>query len=274
LCSHTGNLCRNLEATNRLLMIVEAPLDVLARKKCLQSFVECLDQWKGESDQSCIPSYIQVLISTPVRDLTSQNFPPKVLASTSILEILQIFQSARTVIVSIKAEDNAGADGHPSEIVLSRLTFLQHAVTSPSMSAPLSSIINSIATPGLVGNRETLDIVLQSMLGAGFEEVGITEGGSVTSVLHVDEIFSFLSKELAWTLPEADTSQVDETSMLSASRCTPPSHGRCCTFASHFATESRSLCRARLCRPHRCAYPESTGCTWEIGTRIGKTLGQ
>jgi hypothetical protein len=252
-------------------MIVEAPLDVLARKKCLQSFVECLDQWKGESDQSCIPSYIQVLISTPVRDLTPQNFPPKVLASTSILEILQIFQSARTVIVS-KAEDNAGADGHPSEIVLSRLTFLQHAVTSPSMSAPLSSIINSIATPGLVGTRETLDIVLQSMLGAGFEEVGITEGGSVTSVLHVDEIFSFLSKELAWTLPEADTSQVDETSMLSASRCTSISWPLC-AFAPHFATESRSLCRARLCRPHRCAYPEATGCTWEIGTRIGKTLG-
>ena len=148
------------------------------------------------------------------------------------MDVMQIFQSTRTVVVSCAADD--GQEGHPSEIVLSRLTFLQHAITAPSLSVPLSSLINSIATPCLVGTRETLDIVLQSMLGSGFEEVGVTEGGSVTGVLHVDEIFTFLAKELAWAFPEVDTTaakahrgEVEEASILAATRYDDVLHRTC-----------------------------------------------
>ena len=206
-------------------MIFETPLDFIAKKRCLQGFVESLDQWKGESDQSCIPSFIQVLISTPVRDLSAQNFPQKVGLDTSVMEVLQIFQFTRTVLVNRSVEDNT-SEGYPSEIILSRLTFLQHAVTAPSLSTPLSGLINSIATPCWVDTRETLDIVLQSMIGSGFEEVGVMEGGIVMGILHVDEIFAFLAKELALACPDADEATkaqrgvIDEASVLAETRST------------------------------------------------------
>eukprot|EP00291_Cryptomonas_curvata_P031276 CAMPEP_0172213602 /NCGR_PEP_ID=MMETSP1050-20130122/37684_1 /TAXON_ID=233186 /ORGANISM="Cryptomonas curvata, Strain CCAP979/52" /LENGTH=192 /DNA_ID=CAMNT_0012894453 /DNA_START=86 /DNA_END=660 /DNA_ORIENTATION=- len=185
-------------------MIFETPPDFPVKKKYLQAFVETLDQWKGESDQSCIPSHIQVLISTPVRDLTT-SYSPRVNMSTQIIEVLQLFQKMRTVVVSRGLDDNGTVEA-PDDIILSRLTFLQHAVSVSSLSAPLSSLISVVPALGWVDTRETLDIVLQSMLVTGFEEVGVMEGGIMTGVLHVDEIFSFLAKELAWACPDMEAS--------------------------------------------------------------------
>jgi hypothetical protein len=207
-------------------MHYEAPLDLLEKQKRLQSFVESLDQWKEEADQSSIPPHIQVLISTPVRDLNTCFFPPRVVNGSSIMEVLQLFQTSRTVIVSRDPDDIGGTGEALSEFILSRLTFLQHAVSAPLLSAPLSSLMDPIPTLGWVDARETLDIVLQLMLLTGFEEVGVMDGGIVAGVLHVDDVFAFLSKELPYACPgvvhktlHSEEGEVEEDSLLAETRC-------------------------------------------------------
>jgi hypothetical protein len=202
--------------------------------------------------------------------------------NTQIIEVLQLFQKMRTVVVSRGLDDNATAEA-PDDIILSRLTFLQHAVSVSSLSAPLSSLITVVPALGWVDTRETLDIVLQSMLITGFEEVGVMEGGIMTGVLHVDEIFSFLAKELAWACPDIEASaaktqrgEVDEASILAETRWVTPSASaparrpalRRCASASRCRLHSpphpawlrrrrRSSARDPLAALLRCSLPHS-----------------
>ena len=47
----------------------------------------------------------------------------------------------------------------------------------------------------VISGNETLDIAFQKMVSSGYEEVGILDGGVLSFILHVDDIFEFLAKE-------------------------------------------------------------------------------
>ncbi len=57
------------------------------------------------------------------------------------------------------------------------------------------SWVDSIPALNYVRDSESLDGVLVRMLVSGFEEVGIIDGGVITLVLYVDNIFIIYSRK-------------------------------------------------------------------------------
>ena len=75
------------------------------------------------------------------------------------------------------------------------MKFLERAVLTSNFLDPVSTIISSIPAMDVISGNETLDIAFQKMVSSGYEEVGILDGGVLSFILHVDDIFEFLAKE-------------------------------------------------------------------------------
>eukprot|EP00291_Cryptomonas_curvata_P017130 CAMPEP_0172171826 /NCGR_PEP_ID=MMETSP1050-20130122/12107_1 /TAXON_ID=233186 /ORGANISM="Cryptomonas curvata, Strain CCAP979/52" /LENGTH=1269 /DNA_ID=CAMNT_0012843299 /DNA_START=441 /DNA_END=4250 /DNA_ORIENTATION=- len=75
------------------------------------------------------------------------------------------------------------------------MPFLEQALLSSSLLDPVSTILNSVPALAAVSGNQTLDAVIQKMISSGFEEVAVMDGGVLTFILHIDDIFSYLSKE-------------------------------------------------------------------------------
>ena len=160
----------------------------------LKKIVDYFDRWKDEPDSSCIPPYTHALITTPARDLYSDRIPRKVAFKSTILDVLECMTTTSAVSVDITEIGKFEKNAH-NELLFSRLCFLEQALLAPSLMDSFSTLTNSIPSLGFVRGNETLDVVVTRMLETGFEEVGIIDGGVISFVLHIDDIFNFIFKE-------------------------------------------------------------------------------
>ena len=110
--------------------------------------------------------------------------------------MLQIFKIERNVVfTNIVQGDCEKTIG--KECVCGRLSFIEQAFVASSLLNEFSTIANSVRTLESVLSHETLDVVLHRMLTSGFDEVCVVDDGIVVGVLNIDEVYSFLTKELS-----------------------------------------------------------------------------
>ena len=151
-------------------------------------FLHCIEGWRDEADA---PQYIEALISTPVRDLPLHT-PKRVEQGCTILEAFEAFKISKYVVV-----DESAVGEFSNFRVFNRLAFLEHAVQAPSFLEPLSMVSALIPSLGWVNGEDTLDVALQKMIATNCEGVAIINSGIVCGVLHVDDIYCFMFREVA-----------------------------------------------------------------------------
>ena len=161
----------------------------------VKTLIESFERWTEESDPSAVPPYILALISTPARDLHLSS-PQRVFLNNTLLVVLEAFKSERYVVFTSPKTGN-GDNAATKDCVCGRLSFIEQAFVASSLVNEFSTVANSVRTLASVQAHETLDVVLCRMLTSGFEEVCIVDDGIVIGVLHLDEVFNFLTKELS-----------------------------------------------------------------------------
>lgn len=170
----------------------------------LQRFVESIDRWRIEADAGEAPHFIDTLISTPIRELTSIARPTVVDRDTCVQEAIEAFRSSRNIVISV-----IDKSGDIVDLLFSRLMFLEHALEITNMQEPVSSLIDKgVPVIGTVQYDDTLDVALQHMIMHSCEEVGVVNAGRIIGTLHLDDIYSFILHDLAVYDEEIERSKV------------------------------------------------------------------
>ena len=176
----------------------------------LKRFIDSIERWRIEADAGEAPRFIDTLISTPIRELTSIGRPAYVNQDSSVQETIEAFRSSRTVV--IKVANKLGLD---SELLFGRLSFLEHALEMSNLHGPVSSLIEKgVPVIGCVQFDDTLDIALQHMITDNCQEVGVMNAGRITGTISLDDIYSFILHDLVVFDASAKPSSPQEKDFL------------------------------------------------------------
>ena len=75
------------------------------------------------------------------------------------------------------------------------MNFLERVLLTPVSENQLSSIVESFPSMPVISGNETLDAAIQEMMSSGYQDVAAMDGGVLSFILHVDDVFENLRKE-------------------------------------------------------------------------------
>jgi hypothetical protein len=118
----------------------------------------------------------------------------EVYMSTSISDIIRIFESEHHVLVKAKESDNDKSSESAPDRVFGRLAFLKSAVRFSDQDEPLSVVIENVPAVATVREDDTLEAAFQTMLSEMTEAVFVTQNGTATGLVTCQAILSLLHR--------------------------------------------------------------------------------